>query len=205
MNDLKEKILQGVLKSLETIGTDKLKKLIRMSEEEKREHGLLFCGSTDIPPFENVSHSELCTGERCNVEIKDCKGKKSIGSFHTHPRTKTGKYIGNLSGEDIYESISHRHSFSCIGLVENDKPTIKCFIPAFDIDPIIALNTFKTQDNYNRKLSNVSKERPYATQTSIDELTKAYDERMKADVELYMSSKYLAEKLLSKEADLIIK
>lgn len=205
MNDLKEKILQGVLKSLETISTDKLKKLIRTSEEEKREHGLLFCGSTDIPPFENVSHSELCTGDRCNVEIKDCKGKKSIGSFHTHPRTKTSDYIGNLSGEDIYESISHRHSFSCIGLVENDKPTIKCFIPAFDIDPIIALNTFKTQDNYNRKLSKVSEERPNVTKESIDELIKAYDERTKADIELYLESKSLANKLLYKKADLIIR
>lgn len=205
MNELKEKILQGALKSLETVSMDKLKKVIRTSEEEKREHGLLFCGSTDIPPFENVSHSELCTGDRCNVEIKDCKGKKQIGSFHTHPYSKTGRNIGNLSGEDIYESVSHKHSFSCIGLVENDKPTIKCFIPAFDIDPIVALNTFKTQDNYNRKLSKVSEEIPNVTKESIDELIKAYDERMKADIELYQESNSLAKKLLSKDADLIVK
>lgn len=202
MNNLKEKILQGTLKSLETFSIDKLKKVIHISEEEKRERALLFCADTDIPPFGNISHSDLCTGTECNVVMKDCKGRKQIGSFHTHPHTKTGKDIGNLSGEDIYESISHKHSFSCIGLVEKDKPIIKCFIPAFDIDPIIALSAYKTQDDYDRKLSKLSTERPYKI---IDELTKAYDEQIKADDELYQASKSLAERLLSKEADLTIK
>lgn len=202
MNNLKEKILQDTLKSLETFSIDKLKKVIRISEEEKRERALLFCADTDIPPFGNISHSDLCTGTECNVVMKDCKGRKQIGSFHTHPHTKTGKDIGNLSGEDIYESVSHKHSFSCIGLVEKDKPIIKCFIPAFDIDPIIALSAYKTQDDYDRKLSKLSTERPYKI---IDELTKAYDERIKADDELYQASKSLAERLLSKEADLTIK
>ncbi len=205
MNDLKEKILRGALKSLESVGIDNLKKVIRNSEEEKREHGLLFCGATDIPPFGNISHSYLCTGTHCKVEIKDCKGKKQIGTFHTHPRTETGKNIGNLSGEDIYEGVSHKHSFSCIGLVEKDKPAIKCFIPAFDIDPIITLKAYKTQDDYCRKLSKVSEERPNVTKESIDALTKSYDERMKADDELYQASKSLANKLLSKGADLIIR
>ncbi len=205
MNDLKEKILQGTLKSLETVSMDKLKKVIHISEEEKREHGLLFCGSTDIPPFGDISHSYLCTGTHCRVEIKDCKGKKQIGTFHTHPYSKTSRDIGNISGEDIYESISHKHSFSCIGLTEKDKPIIKCFIPAFDIDPIIALKAYKSQDNYDRKLSKVSAERPNVTKESIDELTNAYDERIKTDDELYQASKSLAKKLLSKEADLIIR
>lgn len=54
MNKLKEKILKGALKSLEIVGIDNIKKIIRNSEEEKREQGLLFCGSTDIPPFRNI-------------------------------------------------------------------------------------------------------------------------------------------------------
>lgn len=216
MNGLKEKILQGALKSLESAGIDNLKKVIHNSEEEKREQGLLFCGSTDVPPFGDLSRSYLCAGTHCKVDIKDCKGnnrlkpitakgKKQIGTFHTHPYSKTSRDIGNLSGEDIYESVSHKHSFSCIGLIEKDKPVIKCFIPAFDIDPIIALKVYKSQDDYDRKLSKVSAEKPNITKESIDELTKAYDERIKTDDELYQASKSLANKLLSKEADLIIK
>lgn len=205
MNDLKKKILQGTSKSLETIGINKLKRIIHDSEEEKCEHGLLFCSSTDIPPFENISRSYLCAGDHCNVVIKDCGGKKQIGSFHTHPHSETSGDIGNLSGKDIYESVSHKHSFSCIGLIEKDEPTIKCFTPAFDIDPIITLKAFKAQDNYSRKLSKVSEEKPNVTRESIDELTKAYDERIKADDELYQASQSLSKKLLSKEADLVIK
>lgn len=205
MTNLKEKILQGTLKSLETFSINKLKKIIIISEEEKREHGLLFCGDTDIPPFGDISHSELCSGDRCHVEVKDCKDKKQVGSFHTHPHIKTVKDTGNLSGEDIYGSVSHKHSFTCIGLVEKDEPIIKCFVPAFDIDPIITLKVFKAQDNYVRKLSKVSKERLNVTKESFNELAKAYDERIEADDELYQESRSLAKKMLSKEADLIIR
>ena len=205
MNDLKEKILQGASKSLETFSIDKLKKIIITSEEEKREHGSLFCGTTDIPPFGNISHSGLYAGDQYNVELKGCKGKKQIGSFHTHPHTKMGKDIGNLSGKDIYESVYHKHSFSCIGLIEKGKPIIKCFIPAFDIDQIITLKVIKTRDNYGRKLLKVAEERPNVTKKSINELTKAYDERIEAENELYNESKSLLEKLLSKEADLIVR
>lgn len=205
MDILKEKILQGTLRSLETFSIDKLKKIIIASEQEKREHGSLFCGTTDIPPFGNIYHSGLYTGDQYNVELKGCKGQKQIGSFHTHPRTKRGKNIGNLSSKDIYESIYHKHSFSCIGLIEKDKPIIKCFIPAFDINTFIALKVIKTRDNYSKKLLKVTKERLNITKKSINELVKAYDERIEAEDELYKEAKSLINKLLSKEADLTVR
>ena len=63
MNNLKEKILDGVLKSLENFSINKLNDIIIRSENEKREYGILFCGSTDEPPFGTHSHAELCTGK----------------------------------------------------------------------------------------------------------------------------------------------
>jgi len=201
MNVLKEKILQGALRSLETFSIDKLNDIINKSEKEKREYGLLFCGSTDEPPFGNLSHAELCTGKECTVEIHDCKGKQQIGSFHTHPYSETGKDFGNLSGKDIYESVSHRHNFSCIGLIEHDKPIIKCFTPAFDIDPTITLKAYNAQDDYDRKLSKASQEKSIK---HINELIESYDKRIIADDELYQESEALAKRLLFKGADLTI-
>lgn len=204
-NNLKEKILQGTLKSLETFSINKINDIILKSEKEKREYGIMFCSDTDIPPFGNITYPELCIGNECNVDINDCTGKKQIGTFHTHPHTKTGKDIGNLSGGDIYGTVSHRQSFSCIGLIEDNRPTIKCFTPSFDIDPIIAFKAYKAQDDYGKKLSNVSKEKSNITQKSVDELTDAYDKRMITDDELYQESETLAKKLLSKKADLVIR
>lgn len=201
MNNLKEKILQGTLGSLENFSINKLNDIIIRSEKEKREYGILFCGSTDEPPFGNLSHAELCTGEDCKVEIKDCKGKKQIGTFHTHPHVKKGINFGNLSGEDIYESVSHRHNFSCIGLVEHDKPIIKCFTPAFDINPTIALKAYNAQDDYGRKLSKASQEK---STENINKLIESYDKRIITDDELYQESEALAKRLLSKGADLTI-
>lgn len=196
---------------LESVGIDKLKKIILKSEEEKREHALLFCGDTDIPPFGNISHSDLCIGTKCSVSLKDCKGsnqlkqitakgKREIGSFHTHlHQNKTiDPQIGNLSGGDIYRSISERHRFSCIGHTEDNEkhnPIIKCFVPEFDIDT--ASKFFTEQDDYHKKLTEYNLSDPI--------LSMAYDKYMKADIELYQESNSLAKKLLSKEADLIIR
>jgi len=221
MSDLKKKILQGTSKSLETIGIDKLKKVIRMSQEEKREHGLLFCGDTDIPPFGNISHSDLCVGTECSVIMKDCKGKIQIGTFHTHPDIKPANKptLGHLSGSDIYSSIFNRRRFSCIGLTEGDKPTIKCFIPEFDIDAITTFKLFMAQDNYNRKLSeyNLSEQKPDGTKKRLEELlgelprdkktilSNIYDTYLQADGEFHEHAEHLAKKLISKDADLVIK
>lgn len=204
MNNIKEKILEGIRKSLETFSTDKLNDIICKSEKEKREYGLIFCGDTDMPPFGNLSHAELCTGKKCEVEMHDCKDKKQIGTFHTHPRVKAGKDLGNLSGKDIYGTVSHRQSFACLGLIEHNRPVIKCFIPALYIDPTITLNAYNADDDYGKKLSKVISERGQ-NRKSADELVDAYNKRIIADDDLYQESKALADRLLSKEADLIIR
>lgn len=204
MINLKEKILDGVRKSLETFSIDKLSEVIRKSEKEKREYGLLFCGSTDVPPFGDLSHAGLCTGEKCSVEINDCKDKIRIGTFHTHPRVEEGTNFGNLSGNDVYMSIYHRQIFSCIGLMEHNRPIIKCFIPTFEIDPTIALNAYNAEDDYGKKLSKVISERGQ-NRKSVDELAEAYDKRVIANNDLHRESEALADRLLSKKADLVIK
>ena len=228
MNDLKEKILQGTSKSLGTIGIGKLKEIIRVSDKERREHALLFCSDTDIPPFGDISHSDLCIGTKCRVVLKDCinakdeAANKQIGTFHTHvnlTNKEKDKFLGNLSKEDIYSSISNRRRFSCLGLTEKQKPIIKCFVPEFDINPIITMKSFLAQDSYYKKLIeyNLSEYKPDGTKKSLDELlkelpldkrtilSKTYDKYIKADDELYQESESLAEKLLHKDADIIIK
>ncbi len=202
MDNLKEKILIGTLRSLETFSIDKLNDIIIRSEKEKREYGLLFCGSTDEPPFGDLSNADLCTGENCSVDIKDCKGKKQIGSFHTHPHAEKGKNFGNLSGKDIYGTIYHKHNFVCIGTTENNRPIIKCFTPTFDIDPTITLRAYNAQKDYDRKLSKASQEK---SRESVDQLIESYDKRIITDDELYQESEALAKKLLSREAELTIK
>lgn len=196
-NDLKEKILQGTSKSLRSVGVNRLKEIIHTSEKEKREYGIMFCGD-EVPPFGNISHTGLCTGKGCNVDISDCKGRTQIGTFHTHPHIEKAINIGNLSGDDIYQTISHKQSFACLGLIEN-KPIIKCFIPGLYINPIIALNAFRANEEYDNKLSEVKKQK---TKKSVDELISAYDKRIIADGELYRESKSSADKL--QKADLII-
>lgn len=204
-NSLKEKILQETLRSLETFSIDKLNDIINKSEKEKREYGLIFCGDTVTPPFGSLSHSELCSGKECLLEINDCKGKKHIGTFHTHPRIKIGRNFGNLSGEDIYNAIFHKEAFSCIGLTEYYRPVIKCFTPQFDINPTIMLNAHNAEDDYGKKLAKVSKQGSNIDRKSVDDLIEAYDKRKITDSELHKESESLSERLLSKEADLTIR
>lgn len=204
-NSLKEKILQETLRSLETFSIDKLNDIIRKSEKEKREYGFVFCGDTATPPFGNISHSELCSGAGCSLEINDCKGKKHVGTFHTHPRVKDGRNFGNLSGKDIYSTISHKEAFSCIGLTEYYRPVIKCFTPSFDIDQAIMSNAHNAEDDYGKKLAKVSKQESNVDRKSVDDLIEAYDKGKIADSDLHKESESLSERLLSKEADLTIR
>jgi len=45
MDELKEKILQGTVKSLETIGIKNLVNMIEKSHNEKREYGIAICSN----------------------------------------------------------------------------------------------------------------------------------------------------------------
>jgi hypothetical protein len=204
-NDLKEKLLQEVLRSLETFSIDKLEDIIVKSEKEKREYGIIFCGETNTPPFGKITHSDLCIGEECSVNMIDCKGKRQIGTFHTHPRIKMGRSFGNLSGEDIYNTIRHDDAFSCIGITEYYRPAIKCFTPKFDINPTIVSNAHNAEDDYGEKLAKVLKQRSNIDRKSVDDLIEAFEKRKMADNELKKESESLSEKLLSKEADLTIR
>ena len=204
-DNLKEKILQETLRSLETFSIDKLEDIINKSEKEKREYGIIFCGDTNVPPFGEITHSDLCTGEECNVNMTDCKDKKQIGTFHTHHRIKIGRSFGNLSGEDIYNVIRHKEAFSCIGLTEYYRPAIKCFTPQLDIDPTIMSNAHNAEDDYGKKLAKVSKQGPNIDRKNVDDLIEAYDKRKITDNELHKESESLSERLLSKEADLTIR
>lgn len=203
--NLKEMILRETLRALETFSIDKLDDIINKSEKEKREYGIIFCGDTNIPPFGEITHSDLCIGEECSLDMTDCKGKKQIGTFHTHPRSKIGRNFGNLSGQDIYSAIRHEKAFSCIGITEYYRPAIKCFTPQFDINPTIVSNAQNTEDDYGKKLAKVSKQRPNIDRRYVDDLIEAFDKRKIADDELKKESEILSERLLSKEADLIIR
>lgn len=203
--NLKEKILHGALKSLETFSINKLNDIIRKSEEEKTEYGMIFCSDTDKPPFESITYSDLCKGNECSVDLSDCKGRKQIGTFHTHPHVKIGKDFGNLSGTDIYVAIINRRSFSCIGLTEDNRPTIKCFTPQFDIDPNIASDAIKAEDDYGEKLSKVTKGKPNVDTKSVDTLIESYDKRKITKYKLEQESEVLSKKLLSRRADLMIR
>ena len=200
--NLREKTLHGALKSLESFPINRLNDIISKSEEEKREYGFVFCGSVDLPPFGDVSHSELCTGTECSIDIIDCQDKKPIGSFHTHPHVKNAKDFGNLSPADIYGTVTHGHSFSCIGLIENNKPTINCFTPIFDIDQHILADVYKSQSDYGRTLSKMKRQ---IVPGNVDELIASYDKMIIAEKDLLEESKALSKKLLSKKADLIVR
>lgn len=207
MDKLKDKILKGTSRSLESFGIDKLKEITLKSDKEKREYGFVFCSDTDIPPFGNISHSDLCKGEECHLEINDCKNKKKIGTFHTHPHVERGITIENLSDKDIYDSISHRESFSCIGVIKN-KPIIKCFTPILDIDPSVVSEVLNTQDDVDRKISEfknlLQEQKQDKIEKGADELVKSHEAMKKADNRLHRASELLYKKLLSKEADLTI-
>lgn len=74
-NNPKEKILQGALKSLETFSINKINDIIRESEKEKLEYGIIFCSDTDIPPFGNITYPGLSVGKEYDIDIIDCIGK----------------------------------------------------------------------------------------------------------------------------------
>ena len=65
-------------------------------------------------------------------------------------------------------------------------------------------NAHNAEDDYSKKLAKVSKQGT-KDRKSVDDLIEAYDKRKIADSELHKESESLSERLLSKEADLIIR
>ena len=132
MNALKQIIIGDISDSIKSIGLNKLNEIIHKSEKEEREYAIKFCRNEHIYP------SDICIGTKCRIALKEDKScKNQIGTFHTHHHIKNtnNKHMGYLSGPDIYSTILKKRDFSCIGLIEDNKPTIKCFIPVLDISP----------------------------------------------------------------------
>lgn len=149
MDELKEKILQGTVKSLETIGIKNLVNMIEKSHKEQREYGVAICSNRDIPPFGDIFLSKTTIGTKNHVKFEDCEHMR-IGSFHTH--TDSNK---ELSVGDIYAELQSKDNFSCIGIVDDknkDKKIINCSINAYHVDPLVALDFYKKQDKFLRQL-----------------------------------------------------
>jgi len=217
MEELKQRIIRDIHDSVKSIGLNKLNDIIRKSEKEEREYGLKFCKNGNIRP------SEICGGEKCHVVIKAENCKNPIGTFHTHPRVKdsSNRNIEYLGTDDIYNVMFKPYDFACLGLISNNKPTVRCFIPALDILPseaTIVMNLYLSRERYNKKAKelNVVVTNPDGTYKPLNELlvglsedkqkeiSKAFNDITDADTDLYRLSDALAVKNRSKQADLII-
>ena len=136
----------------------------------------------------------MCKGESCTVDLEECGDKKLMGSFHTHPSggDPDDIYYVNLSEGDIEDSISNNESFACIGLVQKQKPTIKCYLPYYGVDNNIAIDTLEARDNFDKKMIEYN---PSKTQEGINSLP------LSKSVELHkLFTKYLTVKKRLDEA-----
>lgn len=213
MNDLKANILQGVVNSLKSIGINKLVNTIEKSHKEQREHGIAICSNRDIPPFGDIFLSKTTIGTKNHVKFEDCEHMR-IGSFHTH--TDSNK---ELSVGDIYAELQSKDNFSCVGIIDDkdkNKKVINCFINAYHVDPLIALDFYKKQGKFLKQL----KEYGIPLKTSsgdirhIDELLTGltpdkkkivydiYNEALEADSQLHIEAEKISKK--HKDADLNI-
>lgn len=213
MDELKEKILQGTVRSLETIDMKNLINMIEKSHEEKRERGVAICSNNDVPPFGDIFLSKMTIGTNNNVKFEDCKHKQ-IGSFHTH--TEDNK---ELSVGDIYAELQSKNNFSCIGILDDknkNKKIINCYINAYHVDPLVALDFYKKQDKFLRQLKEhgIPLKTPSGETRHIDELLKElapdkkkmmydlYKEGLEADFQLHIQAEKISKE--HKDADLNI-
>lgn len=49
-------------------------------------------------------------------------------------------------------NIYSNEEFHCIGLIQDEKPTVKCYLPYYGVKKDIALNFLKSTSNYEKKL-----------------------------------------------------
>jgi len=87
--------------------TDVLKevaKLLKRSWKTNRETGSKLCGRED-----EMSLGTTCTGEACEIEIKDCGTKPVVGSLHTHPHSSP-----YLNEGDVLAGSVERDRVTCV-------------------------------------------------------------------------------------------
>jgi hypothetical protein len=85
--------------------------------------------------------------------LKHCQDgeRKTVGSFHTHPTTIKGR-VNYLSDEDIYTEASDKSEFACLGLMENNIPKIKCYLPNYGMEKSIIDLRNDYRDKYGTKV-----------------------------------------------------
>ena len=139
---------QKIRDALKVVGTDRLKDIIIKSEKYNREHGLKFCDNG------HITTTDTCVGGSCLLALEPCKDKKTIGSFHTHPRgdpTEENTYYNAISDTDIRHSIYSNEEFHCLGVIQDEKPTIKCYLPYYGVKKDVASNFLESMSNYEKK------------------------------------------------------
>lgn len=213
MDELKEKILQGTIKSLETIGIKNLVDTIEKSHKEQREYGIAICSNNDVPSFGDIFLSKTSVGTENHVKFEDCEHAR-IGSFHTHTGSNN-----ELSTGDIYAELQSKDNFSCIGIIDNknkNKKIINCFINAYHVNPLVALDFYKKQDKFLKQLKeyDIPLKTPSGDVRHIDEMLKhlspdkkktmydLYNEGLEADSQLHIEAGNISKK--HKDPDLNI-
>lgn len=213
MDELKENILQGAINSLKSIGIKNLVNMIEKSHKEQREYGVAICSNRDVPPFGDIFLSKITIGTENHVKFEDCEHKR-IGSFHTHIGSNNELSVG-----DIYAELQSKDNFSCIGIVDNknkDKKIINCSINAYHVNPLVALDFYKKQDKFLKKLKeyDLPLKTPSGDVRHIDEILKElspekkkimydlYKEGLEADNQLHIEAGNISKK--HKDADLNI-
>ncbi len=213
MNELKENILQGAINSLKLIGIKNLVNTIEKSHKERREYGIAICSNKDVPPFGDIFLSKTTIGTENHVKFEDCKHTQ-IGSFHTHIGSNTELSVG-----DIYAELQSKNNFSCIGFVDDknkNKRVINCYINAYHVDPLVALDFYKKQDKFLKQIKEygIPLKTPSGEARHINELLSGltpdkkkimndlYEEAIEADSQLHIEAENISKK--HKDADLNI-
>jgi hypothetical protein len=208
MTTLKESTKQEhILKTLKIVGLDKIKEIVLKSEKDKLEYGFRFCKN------DKIKITDICTGTECNLTLKHCQDgeNKTIGSFHTHPTTTKGR-VNFLSDEDIFTEASDKSEFACLGIVENNIPKVKCYLPNYGMEKSVIDLRNNYRDKYGIKVReyNPSGKKGGVSELpseKYNELSRIWNTFLLADLRLKIEAERAALKLAkapNEGADLII-
>lgn len=92
--------------------------LINTASDAGVEMGFLFCIGLDG----KYTLGTTCSGEKCTITLKDCRGRTPIGAFHVH----TIGYPVEPSMVDIATCFTRNYAFIAIG---SRTEGIRCFYP----------------------------------------------------------------------------
>jgi len=93
-----------------------LRRMIEEAEQQRQDEvGAMIC----LGPDNTLHLGRECWGRARSVILTDCKGARSVGSFHVH---LYGSDI--FSPTDLNQGIAHE-LYSCLGYMKNGVPTLK--------------------------------------------------------------------------------